>query len=300
MIESPLNYTGGKYKLLEQIVPLFPERSERFVDLFCGGCNVGINAKADKIFFNDSNGELLHIYKTFKKRGYQSVLTSITNIIKKYGLSNAAVYGYDYYGCNGSAGLAEYNKGRFLKLRDDLNSRQKHDDYYYIMLYVVIVYAFNNQIRFNSKGEYNLPVGKRDFNANMKQKLMFFIQKLQTIDCDFTNRDFRNMELDWLRNDFVYADPPYLITTAGYNESNGWTTKDEKDLLSYLDGLNDKGISFALSNVFESKGNKNNILIDWCNQRGYNVHHLKYSYSNANYHRKKKEAKTDEVLVVNY
>ena len=43
MIQSPLNYTGGKYKLLPQILPLFPKEIDCFVDLFCGGCNVGIN-----------------------------------------------------------------------------------------------------------------------------------------------------------------------------------------------------------------------------------------------------------------
>lgn len=49
MIQSPLNYTGGKYKLLPQILPLFPKDIDVFVDLFCGGCNVGINVDCSKI-----------------------------------------------------------------------------------------------------------------------------------------------------------------------------------------------------------------------------------------------------------
>lgn len=36
-IKSPLNYTGGKFKLLPQILPLMPDDIENFVDLFCGG-----------------------------------------------------------------------------------------------------------------------------------------------------------------------------------------------------------------------------------------------------------------------
>ena len=48
MIQSPLNYTGGKYKLLPQILPLFPKEIDCFVDLFCGGCNVGINRNCNK------------------------------------------------------------------------------------------------------------------------------------------------------------------------------------------------------------------------------------------------------------
>ena len=52
-ISSPMNYIGGKYKLLPQLFPLFPENVGTFVDLFCGGANVGVNATANKIVFND-------------------------------------------------------------------------------------------------------------------------------------------------------------------------------------------------------------------------------------------------------
>ena len=47
-------------------------------------------------------------------------------------------------------------------LRSDFNSLSKKDSDYYVMLYVLIVFAFNNQIRFNSSGKFNLPIGKRD------------------------------------------------------------------------------------------------------------------------------------------
>ena len=49
-IKSPLNYTGGKYRLLDRILPAFPRDYCRFVDLFAGGFNVGINV--------DENGKL--------------------------------------------------------------------------------------------------------------------------------------------------------------------------------------------------------------------------------------------------
>ena len=62
MIQSPMNYTGGKYKLLPQILPHFPKEIETFVDLFCGGCNVGINVKAKKHIYNDADEHLLYLY----------------------------------------------------------------------------------------------------------------------------------------------------------------------------------------------------------------------------------------------
>ncbi|GHT08828.1 hypothetical protein AGMMS49532_04960 [Endomicrobiia bacterium] len=98
----------------------------------------------------------------------------------------------------------------------------------------MIVYSFNNQVRFNSRGEFNLPVGKRDFNTQLIKKLIFFIDRLKSNNFIFTNTDFRKFDTIALtKNDFVYCDPPYLITRASYNEQNGWTDKDEKDLLKF-------------------------------------------------------------------
>ena len=66
LIQSPLNYTGGKFKLLTQILPHFPKDINLFVDLFCGGCNVGINVNCNRVIFNDQDKNLLYLYNAFK------------------------------------------------------------------------------------------------------------------------------------------------------------------------------------------------------------------------------------------
>ena len=306
MIQSPLNYTGGKFKLLPQILPLFPKNINTFVDLFCGGCNVGINIDCESVIYNDLDENLLYLYNSFKNLDKQSVFEWIYEIINTYGLSLVSDKGYDYYKCDSSKGLGSYNKESFLRLRADFNEKKKkgnYDYYYYVMLYVIIVYAFNNQIRFNSNGEFNLPVGKRDFNKKMQQKLSDFIDKIKEQNCKFTCLDFRQFDIDTLgSNDFVYVDPPYLITCATYNEQGGWSETDEKDLLRFLDSLNEKGLRFALSNVLRSKGKENTILIEWLdkNKDKYRAINLNYSYSNSNYQTKDKTSNSEEVLVINY
>lgn len=303
LIQSPLNYTGGKYKLLPQILPHFPQDIDLFVDLFSGGGNVGINVSCNKVIFNDNNELLRYMFGTFKNLDKQSTFEMIENIIQKYNLSDSDKFGYEYYGCNSSDGLSSYNNAGFMKLRDDFNHKAKLEYNYYITLFVLIVYAFNNQIRFNKKGEFNLPPGKRDFNKKMKEKLSAFIDRLKSGDYKFESFDFRNLPTDnWNNKTFVYADPPYLITCATYNEQDNWNETLEKELLAYLDGLDKRGIRFALSNVLRSKGKENRILIDWVNKNlgKYRVIYLDYSYSNSNYQTKDKTSKSDEVLIVNY
>ena len=293
--QSPLNYTGGKYRLLPQLLPLLPQ-TECFVDLFAGGANVGINSNAKTIILNDSNKYILDIFDMFKNKPIDLLLSDIKNIIKKYNLSDSDKYGYKYYNCDSQNGLSNYNKDNFLKLRSDYNKTKD-----ILLLYVLIVFAFNNQIRFNRKDEFNLPVGKRDFNKKMQLKLINFVEKLQSKNIILSNHDFRNFDLDNLpKSTLIYCDPPYLITNASYNENNGWNEKDEVDLLHFLDKINQKELKFALSNVVLSKNRENIILSDWISKNNYICHFLNKSYANSNYQRKDKDSKSVEILITNY
>lgn len=303
VIPSALNYTGGKFKLLPQILKFFPKDADQAMDLFCGGCSVGINLSCNKVCFNDNNTALMGILRTFQALDKNEIFKAIYQKIACYNLSLVSEKGYAYYGCNSFKGLAAYNKPGYLSLRDDFNKNNVKDADYYITLYLLQVYAFNNQIRFNSKGEYNLPVGKRDFNKKMKQKLSDFIDRLKDGDYIFTESDFRTVSLEkYTDKSFFYVDPPYFIGHATYNEQNGWTEKDETDLFKFLDELDKRNIRFALSNVLESKGKSNNLLKAWLekNEAKYKVIPLNYNYANSNYHTKIRDLNAKEVLVINY
>ena len=301
-IQSPLNYTGGKYKLLPQLIELFPDDVCTFVDVFCGGGNVGANISAEHIVLNDIDLNVSLLLQLFYNNSYRELQRDILQIIDKYNLSMVSRYGYEFYGVNSSHGLGDYNKPKFLRLRNDFN-KQQLDYNHYITLYVLIIYSFNNQIRFNNKGEFNLPVGKRDFNIRMQTKLQQFVDRLHTQQPAFTHIDFRDIPIiEFSTKDFFYLDPPYFITCATYNENGGWTEKDEKDLYLFLDKLQEQGIRFALSNVLSSKGKTNHILQDWLqrNKQRYKCHYLNYSYSNSNYQTIDKHLGSKEVLITNY
>lgn len=277
-VKSPLNYTGGKYKLLPQLLDLFPKQVNTFVDLFAGGGNVSVNVKAEKVVFNDLMWQVPEMLQEFKKIGVEESLRKIDGYISSYDLSKE-------------------NKEGYLALRE-LYNKGKSDP---LMLYTLICYSFNNQIRFNNKGAYNMPFGKdrSSFNPTLREKFIIFVQRLQSMEIQFSSKDFRELDLDTLgENDFVYCDPPYLITVASYNENGGWGEQAERDLLAKLDTLDKAGVKFGLSNVFESKGKENIILKEWA--KGYTVHYLDHTYSNCSYHKKDKQSKDIEVFITNY
>ena len=128
-----------------------------------------------------------------------------------------------------------------------------------------------------------------------------FVKKLQETDAQFTTYDFKDFPIDdCKKNDFFYCDPPYLITTGSYNDGKrgfkNWSQESDIALYNFLDNLNNKGIKFALSNVFTHKGISNDYLIRWAKK--YTVHHLKNDYSNSCYNTERKGS--DEVLITNY
>ena len=283
-VKSPMNYTGGKHKLLPQIVPLFPKHVNRFIDLFAGGANVAANvvSNANKVVANDYDPRVIEIYKKMQSMPTEQILSYIENRIREYGLSKTNVEGYNRF-------REDYNKN----IADGRGNNP-------LDLFILICYSFNHQIRFSNKGFFNMPFGKNRsaFNDSIKQNVINFRKQIENIE--FQSGDYANFNIDDLtKDDFVYCDPPYLITTAAYNENNGWTETNEKQLLAFLDKLNSKGVKFALSNVLQNRGYTNEILSNWAKK--YNVHHLNFNYGNSNYHAKDKSTGgTDEVLITNY
>lgn len=299
-VKSPLNYTGGKFKLLDQILPIFPDEIDLFVDLFSGGSNIAINIEAKRIISVDKQKEIIRVMNLFKKYDDVYIIDKLEKIIEKYGLSNSLYNGYEAYECTSDKGLGSYNKNKYIKLRKDYNDIKNDTIEKDFLFLTLVIYGFNNQIRFNSNGDYNMPVGKRDLNNSLRKNLKNFIMKLKTKNIDFITSDFREFAIETTNNTLVYCDPPYFLGIASYNENGGWTKDDELDLLNYLTILDSKGIKFALSNVIEHKGHEHKILNAWIKEHEYNVHYLEMNYSNSNYQKNKSNNKTIEVLITNY
>lgn len=294
---SPLFYVGDKYKLLKEIIPVFPKKIERFIEPFTGGGSVFLNVPAEKFLLNDIDKYVysLHIFLKEHAQKENLFFEKVGDIIYHYGLSRSYVedivpnelkekYKKTYY--------AHFNKESFKKLKDDFNNSVEIDLYQF---YVLLIYGFNRMIRFNSAGQYNLPVGNVDFNKNVITALKNYFSIVKNKDIEWSNLDF----LDFLdktnptEKDFVYLDPPYLITFSEYNKL--WKEEDEYRLVKKLDELSAQNIKFAVSNVFLYKGKENKIFSQWMQK--YKVIPIQSNY--ISYHDNSIK-NFSEVLVMNY
>lgn len=306
-IKSPLNYTGNKSRILNQILPLFPKKINVMVDIFCGGATVGLNVDCKKVYFVDANERIIGLLKILSQFDFEKLLSKLETIINKYKLSYSYKYGYANYrkecgDIKDNNGLKDYNKVGFEALKKDYNDlKNKDSKKAYLMLYVLMVYAFNNDIRFNSRGEFNLPIGKTDLNKNNVMKLKKYIERTKSKECSFICSSFSSEDVKKILDeaDFVYMDPPYIVGDAVYN--SGWTKEKEKELLSFISSLIERKVNFAFSNVTEKIGKANTLLLQWINdnQSKIEVNNIIYNYKSSSYNKKIRDAKEKEVLVVN-
>ena len=272
--ESPLNYIGSKAKMISQIKENLPADFNSFIDAFGGGSNVGINIKADKIIYNDINHFVKNLVESFQKNDTYQYILYIKRIIKKYNLEKENAESY-------KAVRAYYNS---LPL-------EKRDPR---LLYTIILYGYNQQIRFNGNHDFNNPVGMRWFNDRVLEKLISFSRVLKQHNIIFENKEYSELDIANDKDTFIYMDPPYMLTTGSYNDGkrgfSGWDESTEKKLFEFADKLDSNGKSFMISYIMEHKGVENKKLKSWVKEREYRVIDIK----------ERQGLNRQEVLIVNY
>jgi len=271
---SPMNYIGNKTKSVSEIKTHLPKNIKTFVDAFGGGFNVGININADNLIYNDINNQVCSIIKLFNDYDIYELIKKIEKIIKKFNLEKG-------------------NKESYLNLRNYFNSKDyKNKDP--VVLYALILYGFNQQIRFNSKLEFNNPVGVRWFNQKILEKLISFSAELKNKKVDFKSESYETLPLD--KNSFYYFDPPYMLTTGSYNDGKrgfkGWDNETELQFMKYVEFLEKKKIKFMISYVLEHNDQTNDRFKKWIKENDFRQIELSTVQSS--------KIKRKEILIVNY
>lgn len=293
---SPFFYVGDKFKLVPQLKEHFPTNIERFIEPFCGGGSVFLNVEAESYLVNDIDSYMIALHKLLfnYSANADKFWDDLDSIINSYGLS-ASFLGRtvpEEYKINFvKTYYAKYNKESYMKLRSDFNA-DKTD---LLKLYVLLIYGFNRMLRFNGNGDFNLPVGNVDFNQNVVNALNSYFNYIFDKDIYFYNMDFEQFinSVKPNEDDFVYLDPPYLITFSEYNKL--WNEDTEHRLLDLLDQLDQNNVRFAISNIIKHKNKYNEIFYLWAKK--YNVINISSNY--ISFHDNTQKG-SYEVLVTNY
>jgi len=279
MIETPFNYTGSKFKLLEQLLPVFDYTKPYFVDVFAGGGSVYTNVldKYQKVLVNDVISDLVGIH--------QNLLLGDEIISETKEL------------CPG-----KNNATKFTELRNSYNLESTP-----AKLWALMLSSTNNMMRFNQKFKYNQTYGDRGWNSNTDKKVETFTNHIRQYskNIKFTSVTFSDLYIN--KKAMYYLDPPYgrvknedgtigkkQISEAGYNAF--WKEDDDIKLYEFIQEINKEGASFMVSGVLQHDG-KTCWMLDKLIQDGFKCKELNFDYNKVS---RKGDKETKEVIITNY
>lgn len=252
VIKSPLNYAGSKDRMFYTIQKFFPKHVGTFVDVMGGAFNMGINVvSTNQVVYNDINPYVYQIVEWLLSTNKEIITQDVEKCIHRFGLGKA-------------------QNTPYVSLRNCYNSTERNS----LNLFVLHMYSFQNYIRFNSKQEFNTPIGVAGYSEDLRNRIINFIPRTPNIimsNCDYRAIDY----LTYPEGTLFYFDPPYLITKAAYNDGkrglDGWSDEHEKSLYRILSMLNSHNYHFILSNVKEHKGKTNVSLIGWARSNNFRI-----------------------------
>ena len=293
-IKSPIFYMGNKYELLPNLLTYFPKKEtvDEFIDLFGGSGVVSINVPYENITYNEINHNITNLFKMLIETKPNEIINHIKHRVIEFDLPQKSVKKKDN----------EYSKYKrnYLNYRKFYNKQKPKN---YLDLYTLTYFSFSNLIRFNSKNEFNMPYGHRSFLSDEHDiNIELFYNIMKNKNVDIQNKDAFEILYNITENkgQFIYLDPPYTNTMAIYNEKRaggGWGLDDDHKLFDELDRLDKLGVRWAMSNVLENKGIKNEHIESWAIRGGYKI----IDFENKTYSALGKgNAESREVLIINY
>ena len=230
---APLvKWPGGKRQLLSTLLKMAPKKFNRYYEPFIGGGALFFALKHDNCVINDSNFQLINLYRQLQADP-DAFINVITTLQNAYNQKDSL----------------EDKEALYYRYRDAFNNeiRSKNNSVKAAALFVILNKAgFNGLYRVNSKGLFNGPWGHREtINAFDEEniKAVSALLKNTEISCGDFESSLDSAEAD----DFVFFDSPYFQTFQNY-QAGGFTIDDHKRLSELFVKLSAKHVKCLLTN----------------------------------------------------
>ncbi|MDD4177063.1 MAG: Dam family site-specific DNA-(adenine-N6)-methyltransferase [Bacteroidales bacterium] len=245
IITPPIKSQGIKTKLVPWISQILPNKNGKWIEPFLGTGVVAFNMGFKNALLNDTNPHIIKLYQEIQN----GIITPqiVKFYLEKEGeiLRNAGDNGYDHF--------------RFIKNR--FNKNPNSLDFIFLSRA-----GFNGMMRFNKKGEWNIPFCKKPerFAQPYITKIVNQVAKVSHAiqpEWEFTNKQFSEIIPLANKEDIFYCDPPYYGRYVDYY--NGWTEEDEELLFNQL---RDTEAKFILSTWHHNDYRENEMISKFWNR----------------------------------
>jgi len=231
LVSPVVKWVGGKRQLLPEIRKYLPKRDVNYYEPFLGGGAVLFDLQPKKSVVNDINDELINLYRVIKN-DVESLITDL----KKH--KNEESYFYEIRAWDRNP--KSYNRLSNIERASRIHYLNKT--------------CYNGLFRVNRTGQFNSPFGRYK-NPNIVNSVVLraVSRYLNESNIEFRNTDFEEAIIGAKSGSFVYLDPPYdpISDSANFTgyARDGFNRSEQIRLKELCDRLNERGVSFLLSNA---------------------------------------------------
>lgn len=244
-----LKWAGGKRQLLPQLRRFFPDDFGAYYEPFAGSAAVFLDLASHdvlasrKVHLTDCNADIIGCYRAVRD-DVEAVIAALETLADRHAREGAACY----YAVRDE----EFNPARTI-----LPTGAKRAAAYSAPLAAMLIYlnrtGFNGLFRVNSRGGFNVPIGRytkpRIVDAD---NLRCVSRVLKRPGVTVAVKPFGQSLAKAERGDFIYLDPPYapVSGTANFTSytADGFSARDQDALFARILGLAKQGCHVVLSN----------------------------------------------------
>ena len=269
-----VKWAGGKRQILDKLKKHVPENFDTYYEPFIGGGALLFELSPKKAIINDSNEELMNVYRCLCNEDKFKKMCSVLNHYEK-----------------------EHSEEFYYEIRNkdrSISSYNRLSDYTKAARTIYLNKAcFNGLYRVNSKNQFNVPFGKKTKVNTYEGSNLITVSNYLTInDITILCVDFEEAVKDAKKGDFVYFDPPYDSDTSTFNNytEDGFGKEEQVRLARVYKELANRGVYVMLSN-------HNTSLVKEL-YKDYNIDVIEAKRNiNSN---GKKRGYVEEVIITNY
>lgn len=230
-----VKYRGGKSKEIPNLIKHIPKFSGKYIEPFFGGGALFFHLEPKKAIINDINTKLISFYLGVKDN-FEVLKTELTEIEKLYAINRKKFE--ELKSKTPDQRVNDENEPLYYEIREMFNDLTDKKYSEALLYFFINKTAYSGMIRYNSKGEFNVPYGRY---KNLNTSLVTKAHNKLLSNTEIYNLDYTKIFEMAKEEDFMFLDPPYDCVFSDYGN------------VEHKDGFNEKNHSVLADNFRELK-----------------------------------------------